>query len=240
LRRALLLARRPEPPGASAAVGRPSPVVTALERAITTAFASAAGAAYLGEAVTVAEHMLRTAWRARLAGADAPLVAAALLHDIGHVVTPDSAVEPDRAAGPDRATGPDRAAEERAGRDGTELDAASAFAAGIDAGHEVVGAHWLEPFFPPEVTEPIRLHVLAKRYLCAVDAGYQRALSSASRRTLALQGGPLGPADAAEFTAGPHAAAAVELRRWDDDGKDPQVAVPPLVSYLPLLGRVAR
>jgi len=183
-------------------------VMSALDEAVTAVFASAAGSAYLGEAVTVAEHMLRTAWRARLADAPAPLIAAGLLHDVGHV-------------------------------DGG-LDAATAFAAGVDAGHETVGARWLESMFPPAVTEPVRLHVQAKRYLCAIDAGYERALSPASRRTLELQGGPLGPDEAAAFRAGPHALAAVELRRWDDEGKDPCFAVPPLPSYLPLLGRVAR
>lgn len=39
---------------------------------------------YLGEAVTMSEHMLQCAWLAEQAGADGELIVAALLHDIGH------------------------------------------------------------------------------------------------------------------------------------------------------------
>ncbi len=41
---------------------------------------------------------------------------------------------------------------------------------GVDGCHEQVGAMWLARYFPEAVTEPIRLHVAAKRYLCTVDA----------------------------------------------------------------------
>jgi [1-hydroxy-2-(trimethylamino)ethyl]phosphonate dioxygenase len=55
--------------------------------------------------------------------------------------------------------------------------------AGIDARHEAAAHAFLRQHFDPDVTEPIRLHVAAKRYLCAVDAGYARQLSPASARS---------------------------------------------------------
>jgi gamma-butyrobetaine dioxygenase len=59
-----------------------------------------------------------------------------------------------------------------------------------DARHEVTGSRWLAARFGPAVYEPVRLHVPAKRYLCASDPGYFSKLSSASVLTLGLQGGP--------------------------------------------------
>ncbi len=106
---------------------------------------------------------------------------------------------------------------------------------GIDARHEVTGAQYLAQAFPPSVTEPIRLHVDAKRYLCAVEPGYQQALSGASELSLRLQGGPMDAAEAERFRQGPHFAAAIQLRRYDDNGKNPETDVPDLESYRPLL-----
>lgn len=90
---------------------------------------------------------------------------------------------------------------------------------GIDGWHEQVGATWLARYFPPAVTEPIRLHVAAKRYLCAVDSEYQRQLSKASIQSLAPQGGPMSESEAREFEAMPYGREAVRLRRWDDQAK---------------------
>jgi phosphonate degradation associated HDIG domain protein len=42
--------------------------------------------AYLGEPVSQTEHALQTAWAAEQAGADCTLIAAALLHDVGHLL----------------------------------------------------------------------------------------------------------------------------------------------------------
>jgi hypothetical protein len=39
----------------------------------------------------------------------------------------------------------------------------------IDDEHEQLGAIWLIDYFVPEVVEPVRLHVAAKRYLCHTD-----------------------------------------------------------------------
>lgn len=102
---------------------------------------------------------------------------------------------------------------------------------GIDRMHEDAAADFLAAWFPAEVTEPIRLHVAAKRYLCAIDPIYFDGLSPASVASLAVQGGPFTPDEAAAFAAGPHAADAVRLRVWDDIAKDPAAATPPLADF---------
>jgi phosphonate degradation associated HDIG domain protein len=107
---------------------------------------------------------------------------------------------------------------------------------GTDAQHEQVGYDWLMERFGPTVAEPVRLHVAAKRFLCATDAKYFGQLSPASRISLALQGGSMTPAEAAKFSAHPAHLAAVNLRRWDDEAKVPGLAVPELNHYR---GRIA-
>ena len=90
---------------------------------------------------------------------------------------------------------------------------------GIDTQHESVGSAWLSQHFGPEVSEPVRLHVAAKRYLAATEPGYFEQLSDASKLSLSLQGGPMNPAQAKSFEAEAFFADAVRLRRWDEDGK---------------------
>jgi phosphonate degradation associated HDIG domain protein len=109
---------------------------------------------------------------------------------------------------------------------------------GIDARHEAIGATYLARYFGPEVVEPVRLHVPAKRYLCATDPGYRDALSPASVRSLALQGGAFAAVDAERFAALPFAEAAVALRRWDDRAKVPGASTPDLDAYRALIARV--
>ena len=158
--------------------------------------------AYFGEPVTQTEHGLQAAHLAREAGASDSLIAAALLHDIGHLMPSQHEGLAD------------------AGKDGL---------------HEDEGEAYLSRWFSPEVTEPVRLHVAAKRYLCAADPTYHAALSPASRRSLELQGGPMSPAEVAAFEQSPHYEAALQLRRWDDQAKIRNVAVPTLDTYRPLL-----
>ena len=100
-----------------------------------------------------------------------------------------------------------------------------------DLEHEGVGAKYLEPFFPPEVTVPIGLHVPSKRYLCTVDANYYDALSTASKQSFEVQGGKMTDAERAEFEKTPHLEFAVQLRRWDDGGKVGGRKVPGLEAY---------
>jgi len=85
------------------------------------------------------------------------------------------------------------------------------------------------------VTEPVRLHVAAKRYLCAAEPGYFALLSPESVRTLALQGGPMTPEQATALEALPHARDAIAVRRWDDQAKDPAVTPPPFAHFAALL-----
>jgi gamma-butyrobetaine dioxygenase len=106
---------------------------------------------------------------------------------------------------------------------------------GRDGRHEEAGCAWLVRHFGPEVTEPIRLHVAAKRYLCAVEPAYRDGLSPASRLSLALQGGPMSDRECAEFESHPAYREAVRLRRWDDAAKVPGLDVPGLEHYRSLL-----
>jgi phosphonate degradation associated HDIG domain protein len=160
---------------------------------------------YLGEPVTMAEHMLQGAWFAEAEGASDELVAAALLHDIGHYTSEFGAYSPDDVA---------------------------------DKHHDEAGAAVLAPFFPPVITECVRLHVAAKRYLCATDPAYFGKLSPASVHTLALQGGPMSAEEVAAFRANPFHDEAVRVRRWDEAGKVAGMRTKTFRDYVPLLQQV--
>jgi phosphonate degradation associated HDIG domain protein len=104
-----------------------------------------------------------------------------------------------------------------------------------DLHHELVGSRFLCRWFGPAVTEPIRLHVPAKRYLCATSPGYHADLSPASIASLALQGGPMSGHEVAAFEADPVAMTAVDLRRWDDLAKVPDAPAPSLDDFRAML-----
>ncbi|MCY7300859.1 MAG: HD domain-containing protein [Ilumatobacteraceae bacterium] len=174
---------------------------------IIAVFDQRGGEAYLGEKVSMRDHMLQAASNAERSGASNEVVVAALLHDIGHLVN--------------------GVADEQRGDPG-ELEQ-------VDFAHEEAGAQWLSAGFGPAVTEPVRLHVAAKRYLCAVEPTYFAALSPASVHTLGLQGGPMDAGEVAAFAVGPHADATVALRRFDDAGKREGDHTPDLDHFLPLL-----
>lgn len=106
---------------------------------------------------------------------------------------------------------------------------------GIDTRHEQIGAGFLARGFGPDVTEPIRLHVAAKRYRVAVDPAYASRLSYASQQSLVLQGGPMRPDELKVFLADPYAVAAQRLRDYDEAGKDLDAEVASFDSYTPLL-----
>jgi gamma-butyrobetaine dioxygenase len=173
--------------------------MTAVET-IGELFAGPGARDYLGEPVPIGEHMLQAGALAEAAGAESALVAAALLHDIGHLLGEDE--NEDR--------------------------------------HGQAGANWLRQWFADPVTEPVRLHVAAKRYLCAVDAGYFGLLSAESVRTLSLQGGPMTTAEVAAFDALPFSRDAVSIRRWDDRAKDTVVTPPRFAHFAPLLEVLVR
>ena len=165
------------------------------------------GRMYSGEPVTQLEHALQSAALAEAAGADAPLIAAALLHDLGHLLN-------------DQGDTPT--------------------ARGIDDVHQYFALPFLRGLFDDRVLEPIRLHVDAKRYLCATRPGYHDALSADSRRSLDLQGGVFTTADAAAFIAMPGAKRAIELRLWDDAAKLAGQPTPSLAHFAPIMAAAAR
>lgn len=108
----------------------------------------------------------------------------------------------------------------------------------VDRRHENIGAAYLSAWFQPDVTDPIRLHVPAKRYLCATETDYFGGLSDASVRSLELQGGAFDDAEAEIFINQPHAKDAVRLRRWDDLAKVPDMATPSLEHFQTHIERV--
>ena len=108
-----------------------------------------------------------------------------------------------------------------------------------DARHEEIGSAWLARRFGRDVTDPVRLHVAAKRYLCATAPSYLEKLSSASVATLALQGGAMSPAQVEAFRAEPFFREAVRLRLWDDRGKVPGLVTRQLADYRDLIESVA-
>ena len=109
-----------------------------------------------------------------------------------------------------------------------------------DAHHEEIGARWLEQRMPPEVAGPVRLHVPAKRYLCATDYNYVAMLSQASIVTSNLQGGPMNPNELLQFETERFHMEAVRLRRWDDQGKVVGLKTPGLDEYRELIDKLAR
>jgi phosphonate degradation associated HDIG domain protein len=111
---------------------------------------------------------------------------------------------------------------------------------GIDDHHENSAANYLSQLFPPQVTEPIRLHVAAKRYLCATDSEYESSLSRPSIVSLGLQGGRMTTQEIDQFEKHPYAGDAVRLRRWDDEAKIPDHPTPPLTHFTAYAQRVAR
>ena len=110
---------------------------------------------------------------------------------------------------------------------------------GVDDRHEELGGRWIEGRFGPAVTEPVRLHVAAKRYLCAVEPGYFSELSRPSVVSLELQGGPMSEEEVESFETNPHYREAVSLRRWDDEAKVVGEQTPPLEAFCGHLADVA-
>ncbi|MFM0340346.1 phosphonate degradation HD-domain oxygenase [Paraburkholderia fungorum] len=161
--------------------------------------------AYSGEPVTQLEHALQSGALAEEAGANDELVAAAFLHDLGHLLNQQGETPTER---------------------------------GIDDLHQYFALPFLRPVLSDAVLEPIRLHVDAKRCLCAVDETYFGQLSADSVRSLELQGGIFSKEEAEVFLKKPYAEDALRLRKWDDRAKEENRATPDLDHYLGIVERV--
>jgi len=156
---------------------------------------------YIGEKVTISDHMIQTAMLAEKNHSPKSLICACLLHDYGHFVIED----PDLLV-----------------------------LKSLDGKHENVGFNFLKDYFKPEVTEPIKLHVQAKRYLCK-NKSYYDLLSEPSKISLELQGGVMNDEEAKKFTSLKFYKDAIILRKYDDDGKIPNIKMKKIDEYRNLI-----
>ena len=170
---------------------------------ILSAFEERGQGRYGKEEVSQLEHALQSATLAIQDGASNSQIVAALLHDLGHILSSE------------------------------ELP--SGLDENLDDLHEERAYQWLLQYFGVDVAEPIRLHVLAKRYLCTVQPSYASTLSPTSLKSFHDQGGVMSDEEVLRFRANPHYHLAIQLRRWDDKAKDPALKTKSLedfVSYL--------
>lgn len=159
------------------------------------------GANAYGEYVTQSQHAVQCASLAEQSHACDAMIAAALLHDVGHLLYNDEI---------------------------TELQ--------LNDRHEFLGAQLLGRLFGEAVAQPVKLHVMAKRYLCGVNDGYYEGLSEASKESLSLQGGPLEDSrQIIAFERNPFFEQALDLRHWDDEGKDKHHSDDDFARFVPLL-----
>ena len=172
-------------------------------------FARRGSEEYLGESVTIGDHMLQAAHFAAQDGHEDRLVIATLLHDIGHFTGEFV---------------------------GMPLPEDIIFIEDkINRFHEQAGAVVLALFFPGMITECCRQHVAAKRYLCAREPKYFSQLSAASMHSLRLQGGAMSNEEAEAFENNPYFDAIIALRRYDERSKIAGLKVPGFESYRPLM-----
>lgn len=168
-------------------------------------FTRRGGEEYLGEPVTMAEHMLQGAHFAEKAGEPEVIIVSALLHDIGHFTSEFGTFSMDDVN---------------------------------DKFHEDAGAEVLEPFFPTLVTDCVRYHVAAKRYLCTAKPSYYDRLSEASIHSLNLQGGPMNADEVTEFEKNPNLKEIVKVRYYDEAGKRADLEIQPFSHYAPMVQRI--
>ena len=157
---------------------------------------------YIGEKVTISEHMIQTAMIAEKAKSSNNLICSCLLHDYGHFILED----------------PDKLVRKK-----------------IDGKHEDIGYEYLKKFFKKDVVEPIKYHVLAKRYL-AKEKKYFNSLSEASKISLKLQGGVLNKKESKEFEKKDFFKQTIKLRKFDEVAKRTDMKMKSIIEYKNLLG----
>lgn len=162
-------------------------------------------AEYLGEPVTMAQHMLQGATLAEQNGLDEDIIVGALLHDIGHFTSEFGTFS----------------------MEDTE-----------DRHHEEAGAEVLARFFPSVITDCVRHHVAAKRYLCATKPDYFNRLSEASIHSLNLQGGPMSAEEVADFEKNANLKKIIQVRYLDEAGKQPDMETPDFWHFAPMVQRI--
>ena len=160
---------------------------------------------YLGEPVTMAEHMLQGATIAEQNGMDEEIIVGALLHDIGHFTSEFGMFSMDDTH---------------------------------DRLHEEAGAEVLERFFPSVITDCVRYHVAAKRYLCATKPEYFDRLSPASIHSLNLQGGPMSAEEVEDFEKNPNLKKIIQVRYLDEAGKRDDMETPDFQHFAPMVQRL--
>ncbi|MFM8374014.1 MAG: HD domain-containing protein [Bacteroidota bacterium] len=158
--------------------------------AIMSLFSARGGEEYFGEDVTQLQHAVQAAEIARELYPDDPeFVAAAFLHDLGHIcASPESDEKLMNGFGVKN--------HEKAGAD---------FLLGLG--------------FPEKVARLVECHVEAKRYLVSTDEYYFEALSAASKITLMHQGGKMEAEEIADFESDPFFVQHIALRRIDERAK---------------------
>ena len=156
---------------------------------------------YIGEKVTISEHMIQTAMLAEKKNSSKSLICSCLLHDYGHFIID----EPDLLV-----------------------------SQSLDGKHEDLGFNFLKKYFIQEVVEPIKLHVLAKKFLCRKKS-YYNLLSEASKVSLKLQGGIMTDKETKKFTSLKFYRDAIKVRKFDDDSKIPNIKIKNISDYKDLL-----
>ncbi|MDA9233695.1 HD domain-containing protein [Candidatus Pelagibacter sp.] len=156
---------------------------------------------YIGEKVTISQHMIQTAMLAEKIKCNDDLICSCLLHDYGHFIieNPDELVK-----------------------------------GSLDGEHENIGYEYLKKFFKKEIVEPIKYHVLAKRYL-AKDKKYFNLLSDASKTSLRLQGGVLNDEECNKFKEKKYFKASILLRKFDEAAKKTDIKMKSIYDYQKLL-----
>lgn len=193
--------------------------------------------------LTQLQHSLQCANLARTSGADDATVVAALLHDIGWMLAArgggGAALEEELCEGAGAISNARPSADCLAARLGILAQckvSADASDEQLRAQHDVIGATYLRMVgFDERVPHLVEGHVLAKRYLTAVDPTYHDKLSAASKRTLVFQGGPMDPEEIEAADRDPAFASCKQLRLWDEGAKVPGLEVPDYDAYVPAI-----